>query len=146
MSRRAVLQAQQAGQPERASLWEAGSAVREALFGNRTPATQRALAALSLSHDREVEYGAALALSISGDSSRAQLLAHDMQKRFPVDSSVQFSYLPGLRALLALDRADLELRWSSFRSPYRMNWASRAAVTLACLARYIRFISAGRRT
>jgi len=106
ISRRAVVQAQQAGQPERASLWEAGAAVREALFGNRTIATDRARAALSLSYDREVEYGAALALSISGDSARAQYLADDMQKRFPVDSSVRFSYLPTLRALLALNRAE----------------------------------------
>jgi tetratricopeptide (TPR) repeat protein len=106
ISRRAIVQAQQAGQPERASLWEAGAAVREALFGNGTAATERALAALSHSHDREVEYGAALALSISGDSSRAQFLADDMQKRFPVDSSVRFSYLPTLRALLALNRAE----------------------------------------
>jgi DNA-binding winged helix-turn-helix (wHTH) protein/tetratricopeptide (TPR) repeat protein len=108
MSQRAVLQAQQAGQPERASLWEAGAAVREALFGNRAAASERALDAMRLSHAREVEYGAALALALCGDSSRAQTLADDLQRRFPDDSSVRFSYLPSIRAVLALNRREPE--------------------------------------
>jgi serine/threonine protein kinase len=108
ISQRAVLQAQQAGQPERASLWEAGPAVREALFGNATAAKERALEALRLSHDREVEYGAAFALAMSGDSSRAQALADEMQKRFPEDTAVRFSYLPVIHALLALHHAEPE--------------------------------------
>jgi DNA-binding winged helix-turn-helix (wHTH) protein/tetratricopeptide (TPR) repeat protein len=108
ISRRAVAQAQQAGQPERAALWEAGAAVREALFGNRTSASEGALSALRLSHDREVEYGAALALTLSRNPSRAQILVEDLQKRFPEDSSVRFSYLPTLQALLALNRGEPE--------------------------------------
>jgi DNA-binding winged helix-turn-helix (wHTH) protein/tetratricopeptide (TPR) repeat protein len=106
ISRRAVVQAQQAGQPERASLWEAGAAVREAMFGYRTPAAERALAALKLSRDREVEYGAAFALALAGNPSRAQILLHDLQKRFPEDSAVRFSYVPTLQAVLALDRGE----------------------------------------
>jgi eukaryotic-like serine/threonine-protein kinase len=108
ISRRAVLQAQQAGQPERASLWEAGAAVREALFGNATSAKERALDALKLSRDREVEYGTAFVLAMSGDSSRAQGLADEMQRRFPEDTSVRFSYLPVVYALLALHHAEPE--------------------------------------
>jgi eukaryotic-like serine/threonine-protein kinase len=104
MSRRAVIQAQQAGQPERAALWEAGSAVREALFGNKKAAINGAAAALKLSNDQEVEYGAALAFAVSGDSSHAQSLVSDIEKRFPEDSSVRFSYLPTLHAVLALNR------------------------------------------
>src|SRR5262249_22825432 len=72
ISHRAVLQAQQAGQPERSSLWAAGAAVREALFGNKEAANEWAHSALKLSNDREVEYGAALAFAFSSDSSRAQ--------------------------------------------------------------------------
>lgn len=108
ISRRAVVQAQQAGQPERAALWEAGAAVREALFGNRISASESALSALSLSRDREVEYGVALALTLSGNPSRAQILLDDLQKRFPEDSSVRFSYVPTLQALLALNRGEPE--------------------------------------
>jgi tetratricopeptide (TPR) repeat protein len=106
ISHRAVLQAQQAGQPERASLWEAGAAVREAWFGNKQAAGEWALSALKLSHTREVEYGAALAFAVSGDSSQAQALADNMENRFPEDSSVRFSYVPTIRAVLALNRAE----------------------------------------
>src|ERR1022692_2658361 len=38
----------------------------------------------------------------SGDSSRSQTFADDLGKRFPEDTAVRFSYLPVLRALLAL--------------------------------------------
>jgi tetratricopeptide (TPR) repeat protein len=106
MSRRAVDQSRQAAQRERAGLWEAGAAVREALFGNASEARMSAMAALELSKDREVEYGAALALARSGDFSQAQALANDLERQFPEDTSIRFSYLPALHARLALNHGD----------------------------------------
>jgi DNA-binding winged helix-turn-helix (wHTH) protein/tetratricopeptide (TPR) repeat protein len=106
ISRTAVLQAQQAGQPERASLWATEAAVRESLFGNKQTAIEWAHSALKLSNAREVEYGAALALAISGNSSRAETLAKEMENGFPEDSSVRFNYLPTIRAVLALNQAE----------------------------------------
>jgi DNA-binding winged helix-turn-helix (wHTH) protein/tetratricopeptide (TPR) repeat protein len=106
MSRRAVDQARQAAQRERAGLWEAGAALREAFFGNGYEARKRAMAALELSKDREVEYGAAFALALSGDFSQAQALADDLERRFPEDTSIRFSYLPTVRARLALNYGD----------------------------------------
>jgi len=103
---RAVEQAQQAAQRERAGHWQAGAAVREAFFGNASEAKRNATAALQLSRDREVEYGAALALAFSGDFRNAQTLTDDLEKRFPEDTCVRFSYLPVLRAQLALGRGD----------------------------------------
>jgi tetratricopeptide (TPR) repeat protein len=108
MSRRAVDQAQQVAQRERAGLWEAGAAVREALFGNVAEGKKRAGGALKLSRDREAEYGAAFALALSGDVVPAQELADDMERRFPEDTAVRFSYLPTIRALLALNRGERE--------------------------------------
>lgn len=105
-SHRAVDHAQQAGQRERAGLWEAGAAIREALFGIVPEAKKRATAALALSRDRETEYGAGLALALSGDVRQAQELADDLEKRFTEDTAVRFSYLPVLRAQLALDHGD----------------------------------------
>ena len=64
------------------------------------------MAALTLSKDREVEYGVAFALARSVDISKAQALADDLEKRFPEDTSVRFSYLPTLRALFALSHGD----------------------------------------
>ncbi len=89
MSRRAVDLAQQAGQRERAAIYEAGAAVWESGFGNAPAAKRAALAALELSKARDVEYGAAFALALSGISSRSQALAEDLERRFPEDTSVK---------------------------------------------------------
>jgi DNA-binding winged helix-turn-helix (wHTH) protein/Tfp pilus assembly protein PilF len=105
ISRRAVDQARQAAQRERAGLWEAGAAVREAFFGNASEARKSAMAALELSKDREVEYGAAFALARSGDFS-TQALANDLERQFPEDTSIRFSYLPALHARFALNHGD----------------------------------------
>jgi eukaryotic-like serine/threonine-protein kinase len=101
-SRHAVDVAKREGQRERAAIYEAGAAVWEAFFGNVDAARHTAMESLELSKGRDVEYGAAVALALSGDSSRAQSLANNLEKRFPEDTSVQFSYLPTLRALFDL--------------------------------------------
>jgi DNA-binding winged helix-turn-helix (wHTH) protein/tetratricopeptide (TPR) repeat protein len=105
-SARAVSEAEQTGQLERAALWRAGNAVREAFFGNLPEAKRSVTAALEQSKDRAVEYGSALALAISGDSLRSETLANDLEIRFPEDTAVQFSYLPVIRARLALNRGN----------------------------------------
>jgi len=102
ISRHAVSLAQQEGQPETAAMFTAGPAVWEALFGNAAEAKRNATAALELSNGRDVEYAAALALARSGGLPQSQALADDLEKRFPEDTSVKFTYLPVLRALLAL--------------------------------------------
>jgi len=94
------------GKRETAALWEAGAAVREGLFGNASEAKKRAAAALELSKNREVEYGAALALALSGEPTRAGSLARDLEKRFPEDTSVLTSYLPTLAAVPAINHRE----------------------------------------
>jgi len=106
LSQRAVDQAMQEAQPERAGLWEAGASLREAFFGNGPQARQRATAALGHSNNREVEFGTALALAISGDAGRAQQLAEDLERRFPEDTVMRFSDLPVVRARIALNQGD----------------------------------------
>jgi tetratricopeptide (TPR) repeat protein len=64
------------------------------------------MAALQLSKDREVEYGAAFALALSGGSLQSEALADDLERRFPEDTSIRFSCLPALRARLALNHGD----------------------------------------
>ena len=95
--------ARQAGHRERAALFETGATLREAFIGNGPAARQRASVALEVVRDREVEYGNALALALAGNSSQAQTLADDLEKHYPEDTSVKFSYLPVLRATLALN-------------------------------------------
>jgi tetratricopeptide (TPR) repeat protein len=60
------------------------------------------MASLDHSNNREVQFGAALALAVSGDAGRAQALADDMERRFPQDTVVRFGYLPVIRARIAL--------------------------------------------
>ena len=87
---------------ETEAFYETDAALREALFGNASTARQRAMAALGLSNSRDVEYGVAFALAVSGDSSRSQTLTDDISRRFPEDTKVRFTFTPTLRALLAL--------------------------------------------
>jgi tetratricopeptide (TPR) repeat protein len=88
--------------PEAAALYLAGSAVWAALSGSAA-ARPSAEAARNLSHGRDIEYGAAFTFALSGKFSSAEAIADDLRKRFPEDTSVQFSYLPVLRALRALN-------------------------------------------
>src|SRR3984885_8540642 len=106
MSQHAVDLAQPAAQPERAGLFEAPAALREGFFGNAPEARRSAMAALELSKGLYVEFGAAFALALSGDSAQSQILADDLEKRFGEDTSVRFSHLPALRARLALNHGD----------------------------------------
>jgi eukaryotic-like serine/threonine-protein kinase len=108
MSRRAIELAQQAGRPGRVAVYEAGAALREAQFGSVGEAIRHANAALNLSKARDVEYGAAVAFTLSGDLTRAQPLANDLEKRFPEDTFVHFSYLPVLHALSALRNGEAQ--------------------------------------
>ena len=103
MSRRAANLARRAERRETEALYETDAAVREALFGNVSAAKQGAGDALELSKSKDVGYGAAFALALSGDSSRSQALTYDLSRRFPEDTRVQFIYTPTLQALLALN-------------------------------------------
>jgi tetratricopeptide (TPR) repeat protein/predicted Ser/Thr protein kinase len=105
-SRRASELARQAGHRERAALFGTRAALWEAFFGNAPLAKRTAKDALELAKNREVKYGAALVLAMSGDASQAQSLADDLERDFPEDTSVRFNYLPAVYATLALDHGD----------------------------------------
>jgi DNA-binding winged helix-turn-helix (wHTH) protein/tetratricopeptide (TPR) repeat protein len=96
--------AQQAGHREAAALYLAATALAAGFVQDHRRATQFADAALKLSDDRGVEYGAALALALAGESSLPQQLAQDLAQRYPEDISVQFSYVPVLQAQIAINR------------------------------------------
>jgi eukaryotic-like serine/threonine-protein kinase len=103
-SSRAIDLARQAGQREVAVSYQAARAVWEAVCGNAAEGKRNATAALALSNARDLQYAAGLALALSGDSSRPQALADDLEKRFPEDTFAKFTYVPVLRALSALER------------------------------------------
>ena len=41
---------------------------------------------------------------MAGDIARAESLTQDLNKRFPLDTQVQWNWLPAIRAQVALDR------------------------------------------
>ena len=95
--------AQKSGRRERAGLFEAATAVWEAFYGNAAAARQSAARALELGRGgREVDYAAAFALAVAGDLPQSRALAQELAREFPEDTSVQFMYLPALRALFSL--------------------------------------------
>jgi hypothetical protein len=73
---------------------EIGPALWDGLFGNASEAKKRALVAANLSKDRDVEYGAAFALILAGESERITNAGERFGRRFPEDSAVQSLYLP----------------------------------------------------
>jgi DNA-binding winged helix-turn-helix (wHTH) protein/tetratricopeptide (TPR) repeat protein len=132
MTHRAMDLAQEAGDQEREAQYEAGAAVREALFGNRLGASRSATAALELSKGRDVEYGAALALALAGDSTRSEALANDLEQRFPQGTLVQFNYVPTVRALAALNRGKPSnaIELLEVARPYELGFAGNDDVAL----------------
>jgi eukaryotic-like serine/threonine-protein kinase len=101
-SSRAVDLVSQEGNNESVATYRAARAVWEAACENAADGKRNAMAALELSKGRDVQYAAGLALGLSGDYSRSEALAGDLEKRFPEDTFVKFTYIPVLRALAAL--------------------------------------------
>ena len=95
----------QASQMDRAAAWDAGQATWDALFGSAAGGRASALAVLKRSKTRDVEYGVAFALALSGEARESRVLADDLEKRFPEDTAVKVHYLPAVRALLALNQS-----------------------------------------
>jgi tetratricopeptide (TPR) repeat protein len=104
LARRAVDLSVKTRQPERAALFQAAPAVWYAFFGDPTEARRAAGMALALSTGRDVTYAAAFALALTGELSRSQALLEDLESRFPQDTTVNISYLPALRGLIALQQ------------------------------------------
>jgi tetratricopeptide (TPR) repeat protein len=103
-SARAIDLAQQEGVQEAAATYRAVRAVWEAFCGNTVDAKQDAEAALTLSGGRDVAYAAGLGMGLSGETSRSDALASDLETRFPEDTFVKFTYVPVLRSVSVLHR------------------------------------------
>jgi eukaryotic-like serine/threonine-protein kinase len=102
----AVLLARQASFRGRAAQFAGAHAVWSALFGIQEEAQRNAVKALSLFRSRDADYGPAFAMTFLGGSRQAHTITAELAERYPEDTSVQFSYLPVLRALEALNLGD----------------------------------------
>jgi serine/threonine protein kinase/tetratricopeptide (TPR) repeat protein len=139
LSRRAIASAEQVGEKETAAVYQAQSAVREALFGYAAEARKQAADALALSAGREVEARAAFALALAGGGS-AQSLADDLDRRFREDTVVQFIFLPTIQAQLALNNGDVvkAIKALDTGASYELGNASPLNVPFALYPVYLR--------
>jgi DNA-binding winged helix-turn-helix (wHTH) protein/tetratricopeptide (TPR) repeat protein len=106
LSRQASNSARRAGENEASATYENVAALREGLFGNTDKAREQIRVARPLPSVGDPYYGFALALAYAGNANGVQRLVEDFNKRFPEDTTVQFNYLPTLRAKLALMHSD----------------------------------------
>ena len=107
LNRRATVSAQRNQDKEGAASYQAVASLYEALFGNAVEARKSSAAALVLSSGREVQSVAALASAFAGDTARAEMLAADLEKRFPEDTLQNFNILPAIRGAAELRRGNL---------------------------------------
>jgi eukaryotic-like serine/threonine-protein kinase len=107
LTKRAVDSAIRADSKETAAIWQTSAGVQQAAYGNPSGARQSAAEALKLvPTSQSVEVEAALASALAGDTARAESLARDLNKRFPLATQMQSFWLPAIQAQLALNRKD----------------------------------------
>jgi hypothetical protein len=104
LTKRVLDSAIRADTKETGAIQQAIAAQREAAYGMAAKARPLAAEAMKMapaSQGTEVE--AALAFALAGDEARAERVAQDLEKRFPLDTQVKFLWLPAINAQLALD-------------------------------------------
>jgi eukaryotic-like serine/threonine-protein kinase len=104
LAREAFDAAQGRGLRETAAAYGSAAAVWEAFSGNLSAARERAITALGMSNGRDVTYAGGFALALAGDITRSEALANDLERQYPRDTLVRFTYVPTLRALAATAR------------------------------------------
>jgi tetratricopeptide (TPR) repeat protein len=152
MTNRAVGSAIRADSKESGALWQANAALQLAAYGNAAGAGQSAAEALKLAPTSQgVESEAVLAFAMAGDTARAESLAQDLGKRFPLDTQMQSLWLPAIKAQLALDKKNpaLALKVPQAASPIELGNISFVA-NISCLyPTYVRgevYLAAGQGT
>ena len=154
LTRRAIESAKRDEQNDTAAIYAAEEAVREALVGNTARAKQQAQVALALSHSRDAEAVAAIALGLAGDSPKATRLADDLGRGFPEDTLVRSTYLPMIRAAVALhasnprEGSEKAIEALAASAPYELGSRAMSRVAfLTCYSAYFRgeaYLAAGK--
>jgi TolA-binding protein len=110
LTKQSVASALRAGDKESGAIWQENAALREAAYGNAAEARAAAAEALTLAPGSQgAETEAALAFAMAGDTARAESLAQDLRKRYPLNTQTQSLWLPAIQAQLALDRRNSTL-------------------------------------
>jgi eukaryotic-like serine/threonine-protein kinase len=117
LTARSVDSAIRADSKETAAVWKEIAAQREAAFGNFGDAKRGAAEGLKLApNSYEAQTEAALAYALANDTERAEALAQELNRRFPLNTQVQSLWLPAIRAQLALNRNKTDVALNSLEA------------------------------
>src|SRR6266478_4755987 len=149
LTKRAENSAIRADNKEEGAIWRANAAVQQAAYGNPAEARQSAAEALKLAPTSQgVGVEAALAFAMAGDTARAESLAQDLGKRYPLHTQVQSLWLPAIQARVALNKKNPAAALTALQAPSSIELGSILFVTnVSCLYHvYIRgeaYLAAG---
>ena len=149
LTKRAVESAIRTDNKESGAIWHANAALQQAAYGNTIEARQSAAAALKLAPTSQgVEVEAALAFAMTGNTARAESLAQDLGKRFPLHNQMQSLWVPAIQAQLSLDKKNPTAALTALQAPSSIELGSILFVTnVSCLyPTYLRgeaYLSAG---
>ena len=149
LTKQSLESAIRADSKETGAIWLENQALREAAFGNAQDAEAAAAGGLKLAPtSQSVEVEAALALAWTGDKARAEALAEELNKRYPLDTQVQELWLTAIRAKGALHRKNPDAAVESLEPASRIELGQIAFLTnVSCLyPTYIRgeaYLAAG---
>ena len=150
LTQRAVDSAVRADNKENGALLQADAALQQTAYGYAAEARQTAAEALKISPTSQgVEIETALAFAMAGDTTRAEALAKDLGRRFPLDTQMQLLWLPSIQAQLALNRKKPDSALNTLRAalPIEMGNVITTPVGISCLyPAYIRgeaYLAAG---
>jgi serine/threonine protein kinase/tetratricopeptide (TPR) repeat protein len=112
--------AHQNGDNETAAGYLVSAATWEIETGDRNKARLDVTEALKTANARSVQPGAALVLARAGEAHRAQAIADDLKKRFPLDTLINSLWVPTIQAAIELERGNgtRALQLLEITSPY----------------------------
>jgi eukaryotic-like serine/threonine-protein kinase len=135
LTAQAVQSAIRTDSKENGAIWQAVAAQREAAYGYTAEARKAAAAALKLAPESPgVAAESALAFAMAGDSTRAESMAQDLKKRFPLHTQMQSIWLPAILAQSALARNNPALAISAAQAPSEVELGQiDFAINFSCL-------------
>jgi serine/threonine protein kinase/Tfp pilus assembly protein PilF len=135
LTKRAVGFAVRADSKENGAVWQANAALQQAAYDNPVEARQSAAEALKLAPASQgVGVESALALAMAGDTARAESLAQDLGKRYPLDTQMQSLWLPAIQAQLALNKKNPTAALNALQAASPIELGQIAFVTnISCL-------------
>jgi predicted Zn-dependent protease len=106
LTQRAIDSAAHNDAKESAATYQAAAALLEVETGNWKRAHADVNAAMKRALNRDVRYMGALVLARTDDTVRAEKLAAELDRAFPLDTLIQSYWVPSIRAAIALQHKD----------------------------------------